>query len=230
MKFNNRFSLTFTGVGEQTDFDGMLEISKEFNVEFAVLAGSRSGSVDHPRFPPLEFVTQFGLWAEGRQMPAAIHLCGLWSRDVNEGNKPYHFLGLVQPFRRVQVNARDRDYYTPNVVWLARNTSCVEVIMQTRDKIPKQPHPKVAYLFDRSGGRGIAARHFPEAQDPSEHHGFAGGIDAGNIARLVGSCESPIDNVWFDIESGVRTDDLMDLEKVREVCERTWRSGPFGEI
>jgi phosphoribosylanthranilate isomerase len=62
--------------------------------------------------------------------------------------------------------------------------------------------------------------------------GFAGGLGPDNIAELaryvtesMGDSDGP---TWLDMESGVRTDDRLDLAKVRavlEICSKTITPG-----
>ena len=72
-------------------------------------------------------------------------------------------------------------------------------------------------LLDASGGLGIDT---PIVLYPSNGKiGYAGGINEGNVATKL---EYLLRNVrtgdfWIDMESGVRTDDWFDLDKVRRV-------------
>ena len=51
--------------------------------------------------------------------------------------------------------------------------------------------------------------------------GYAGGINPGNVAdKLTFLMENEmVGDFWIDMESGVRTDDWFDIDKVRRVLE-----------
>ena len=51
------------------------------------------------------------------------------------------------------------------------------------------------------------------------HLGFAGGIGPDNVLDVIRDI-GPRDPYWIDMESGVRTDDKLDLAKVRRVLEQ----------
>jgi phosphoribosylanthranilate isomerase len=57
--------------------------------------------------------------------------------------------------------------------------------------------------------------------------GFAGGIGPDNVKRVIREISAKVDApFWIDMESGVRTDDRFDLNKVRRVLET---AAPFVE-
>jgi hypothetical protein len=76
-------------------------------------------------------------------------------------------------------------------------------------------------LFDASGGRGLQPAAWP-ARPPGLACGYAGGIAEHNITALLRSLaatESEALPVWFDAESGVRSGERFDLDKVGKVIE-----------
>lgn len=81
-------------------------------------------------------------------------------------------------------------------------------------------------LFDPSGGRGIGGHAWP-SPPPATRMGYAGGIGPDNIEQVLDQV-APLGAAWIDMESGVRTDDRFDLDKVREVLARAerWRNQP----
>ncbi|MBC8135334.1 MAG: hypothetical protein H8F28_05525 [Fibrella sp.] len=72
-------------------------------------------------------------------------------------------------------------------------------------------------MHDASGGRGIAG----SFQKPvnSDFVGFAGGIRPENIREKLEQIEDlGFDNpFWIDLESGIRTENVFDLEKVERL-------------
>ena len=79
--------------------------------------------------------------------------------------------------------------------------------------------PYHAILFDASAGRGVAPEGWP-APIPDHFCGYAGGINPGNVARHIELIkEAGAEDTWIDMESGVRTENRFDLDKVREVLK-----------
>ena len=81
------------------------------------------------------------------------------------------------------------------------------------------------YLYDKSGGRGQSSFHqWPEPSGTLERMGYAGGIGPDTIDNALKFVERyPEHRLWIDMENRVRTEDgYLDLDKVRQVCERTW--------
>ena len=76
---------------------------------------------------------------------------------------------------------------------------------------------KMSVLLDVSGGRGIDTP-FKPLNIPGLKVGYAGGLNPDNVGEKL---EHLMKNVngefWIDMESGVRTDDMFDLNKVYKV-------------
>ena len=81
-------------------------------------------------------------------------------------------------------------------------------------------------LIDPSGGRGISS---DIKILPSFHKvGYAGGITPDNVREKLSFLMDKIriGSFWIDMESGVRTDDWFDIDKVRavlSVCEELFK-------
>jgi len=76
-------------------------------------------------------------------------------------------------------------------------------------------------LFDASGGRGLQPAAWP-ARPQGLSCGYAGGIAEQNIAahlRSLAATEPEALPVWFDVESGVRSGERFDLDKVGKIIE-----------
>ena len=119
---------------------------------------------------------------------------------------------LAARCRCVQVNALDygRTAMARLAVTLGR-----EVIMQLRELPPETVDERITGLWDRSGGRGIAAIGEWPTTPAGLRMGYAGGLGPSNIAEAVRRVREIGGTVtWLDTESGVRTNDRFDLEKV----------------
>jgi hypothetical protein len=77
----------------------------------------------------------------------------------------------------------------------------------------------IHFLYDSSGGRGTE---IDTIYPPFETYtGYSGGIHPGNIEPVVTKLirYKSRSNIWIDMESGVRTENDFDPEKVGEVLE-----------
>jgi phosphoribosylanthranilate isomerase len=82
------------------------------------------------------------------------------------------------------------------------------------------PELNVTMLVDPSGGRGISEGLDIIATDHKT--GYAGGINESNVYDKLYTIMSleTVGDVWIDMESGVRTDDWFDIDKVVRVLEK----------
>ena len=134
-----------------------------------------------------------------------------------------HTAKLRSGARRVQINARNYDYH--RIEEFADVVSCESVIVQHRDSFRHDMpslHPKIEYLYDRSGGRGHTS--FDTWTKPVHtriKHGYAGGISQHNIEqalRFIGTLH--VFRIWLDMETSVRDEsDRFDIHKAATMSE-----------
>lgn len=197
--------LTFTGVDADTDFDRVLDLSRRFPLEWGVLfSPDRQG--EEPRYPAMDVIERF------REVPVvkSAHLCGGYSKMVMANALlPLDLSG----FTRVQVNSRKPD---PALIARFAAGRMLTGIMQTRDlEFPEDEG--TAILFDRSGGFGRPPEAWP--RHPGDRLvGYAGGISPDNIDDVLTAVDSSGPH-WLDMESGIRTDDRLDLDKCEAVAK-----------
>lgn len=82
---------------------------------------------------------------------------------------------------------------------------------------------QIYILMDSSLGRGVIANSFeiPECfKDFNFTYGFAGGVNVENIESVKLKCDELSVNYWIDLESGARTDNEFDMEKVFKLIEK----------
>ena len=201
--------ITFTGIDERTDLARVQALSDRYPVEWAVLFSAARQETD-PRYPSLVVTEEF------RLMPIrkAAHLCGDYAKAVVKCGKPNVFL---TGFQRIQINTISpvpmaiNDYAS---IWSAQG------VMQVRgDDFPEIK--KVQMLFDRSGGRGVVPGRWPRHPGGDRLVGYAGGIGPDNVLDVLAviNADGPY---WIDMESGVRTDDWLDLDKCEAVLEAVY--------
>ena len=229
--------VTFTGVDNSTPLMTLIDLADKYpGAEFAVLVGNSTNKNEDRRFPSLSTIRDLrDLGADGG-LNTSLHLCGRFSRAVVAGAGPSgEIYKLCDGFGRVQINMASRAFSNGRrqstvtaVERFVGRVGCDSVILQHRGHWSDVPmlHPRVEYLFDRSGGRGQETfTHWPAPSGQMARIGYAGGIGPHNIeAALVFAEQNPDARLWFDMETRVRDDDdWFDLEAIEQVCQAVWR-------
>ena len=187
---------TFTGVDDFTDLDRLVEISDKYPVEWGIL----SGFYNKQRCPNEETIQK--VLSKGLKL--AYHLCEKSAEQFQEGT-----FAIPDEFSRIQVNGK------PDLEKLVKLNVKQEMIIQV-DKFSKVD---VSQLYDVSAGRGLVPESFPE--HPGYMVGFAGGINPENVEEYLKNINCDAD-YWIDMESGVRTDNKLDLNKVEAVLQKVY--------
>ncbi len=205
--------VTFTGADDQTSQEEMLKISREFEfVEWGILFASKLD-----RCPSQEWLAKL---PQGMNLSA--HLCGTFvAAAMNGVFESYDSFGRIQlNFYKKRLETalncqplQDAIKKLKQDVIFGGNFKGVEVIPE---KLPLN----VQFLHDASGGHGVSPKNWPE---PIKNIavGYAGGLRVENLAdQLKSIAEVAKDrSVWVDMESGVRTENKFDLEKVKQCLE-----------
>ncbi|MBQ8709384.1 MAG: hypothetical protein IJ550_02215 [Bacteroidaceae bacterium] len=219
--------VTFTGVDERTDLDRLQEIQKQYPyTEWGILT-SYHWYENGNRYLSPQIIDKL----RGRGLNMALHVCGSAAHDAAKGkwNKiRKHTLGCLWLFNRVQLNVANRQ---DNPLRMSSTPSLnTELIIQQRpNKTTLYEDSKwigegnVSMLLDASGGKGIDT---PIVLYPSDGKiGYAGGINPDNVEEKMSFLLSHVTmgEFWIDMESGVRTNDWFDLDKVErvlQICDR----------
>lgn len=232
-------TVTITGIDIYSNLSRLDALQQRFPfVEWGVLLSKTKEGKDN-RYPPPEWVTDL----IATRLHIAGHVCGLWARDIAEGGDLFlrdrRELGWLELFRRVQLNVSHvlDEIHSPyhqfhEAVQKIQRAGVARVILQVKNLYPSVLTPildRVDFLFDCSGGRGILPDHWPTPVHAASHSdrkllpncGYAGGLDPDNLPgqlplMLKASEGQP---VWIDVESGVRTSDVLDLDKVERFLE-----------
>ena len=221
-------TLTFTGVDAHTSIAAAAEMHARYPAtEFAVLAGGRTERADTHRFPPRRVLDQWLEAAAEHKLDVALHLCDRISRSIMAGADIEHTANLCSGARRVQINARNYNYH--QIEEFANIVSCESVIVQHRDRFQynmPSGHPKIEYLYDRSGGRGRTSfDSWTEPVNTRIKHGYAGGLDRSNIERALHFIR-PLRTfrIWLDMESSIRDEnDHFDIRKAETISYAVFR-------
>jgi hypothetical protein len=227
-------TITITGIDDNTTLDYVEEMAASFPyLELGVLLSrSRKGT---PRYPSPNwlsaFVERFG--ASDAHGQFSLHVCGGLSDRMTEyhARTPFetrdYFGGapLSSVFERVQLNGfpeSTQEYAHINMLASTlSDTAAVILPIPNRKTIERARQaflPNVHFLHDRSRGKGVAPSSWPEAIFAG-HTGFAGGLNPDNIRSVLDLlCARPDPRkFWLDLESGARTDDVLDPVKVERI-------------
>ena len=215
---------SITGADDAVDVDDLSALAEKHPfAEWAILL-----LPDHagkPRFPSTGWIETFT--KEYRGLHTAMHLCGQALLNFIAGDE--ETLELMSGFDRIQLNLKFGDiegkYDPAALIDRIRSSPRWDFIIQYgKDKNGLLPFldgiANHAVLFDESAGRGIS----PESWEaPLKGHfcGYAGGLTPDNLAhnlKMIAHAAAG-QTTWIDMESGVRTKDVFDLEKVRRVLE-----------
>jgi hypothetical protein len=224
-------TVTITGAADDTDIGALVDLSAEFPfVEWGILvSASQEGWA---RFPSRRWMKVFS----NADLRVATHLCGRWVRQLLVGELDWEQaapdIRLVS--QRWQINTHGSAHpWTGNgldglraaAAYTVMPSALRHVIFQhdgANNGLPcaaRTAGIRTQVLFDSSGGGGILPGAWPPPL-PSFRCGYAGGLGPDNVAAQLSlvatACDEPC---WIDMERRVRSDDVLDLAKVRAVLE-----------
>lgn len=221
--------ITLTGIDAKTDIQDLIDIQREFPIaEFGVLT-SYHWNENGNRYLDPELMNNL----RGSGLHLSLHICGRAAHDaaVKDWEKNDALtLGNLDIFKRVQLNLSGRKD-NPEFCWIpivigqeliVQQKGCNDLTLyeNTLKHWKESPHlhrDVISVLLDASGGRGIDTP--IDILETKEKVGYAGGINPDNVAdKMTYLFENVHDGeFWIDMESGVRTDDWFDTDKVRRV-------------
>ena len=227
--------ITFTGIDGQTDIERLKAIQKAYPIaEFGILTSYHWYENGNRYLDP----RMFHRLTKGGHLNLSLHLCGLVAHDVTIDWSNLHYLswGQYRWFRRIQLNVANRKD-NPEIVFSSspwgnevilqqKDIDHLDMFYETQNSWPSWCPGKLSVLLDASGGQGIDTdiKVLPNAGKVFKV-GYAGGINPDNVeGKLTYLLEHPlVGDFWIDMESGVRTDDWFDLDKVErilQICQR----------
>jgi hypothetical protein len=205
--------VAFTGVDRAEILPQMVSLSHQYPIEWGVLIDSEQEA--KPLFPNAGLRS---LLLDGRHLNWAAHVCGAAARSIAEtGEAP----GLnLAAFRRVQVNhgfVGSNDRQVANVGNFGRRRG-VRAVLQCSGTFPQDQG--VDWLYDVSFGTGVRPQQWPALPVRGPFCGFSGGLGPDTVVDILKAINPPSGTVyWIDMESGVRSNGLIDIDKCRKVCE-----------
>lgn len=246
MKRNNECVLiSYVGVDTKTDLDRLI---REFNAinstrmfEFGVLySAGRAGKQN--RYPSYADCLRIKekIWneesPEQRFLNVSVHLCGDEAiegfldcdpkiidlcRDarVQLNFKMDNYKDSDRLYERIAKVQRIRNVYHEENVILQMNKS-KSLFMNSTVLAHTEARQLFDILYDGSGGFGRVLSN-PSPPIPYHFTGYAGGISPDTVTGIVEAIEKVNPGLapyYIDMESGVRTNDLFDIDKCLEVA------------
>lgn len=218
--------ITFTGLDEWTDPAAFGELTRWWPIEAAILFSPKRQGNDQ-RYPHMGWIERCIKELRrqcGDRIRLAAHLCGDYSRLLVDQKPLPADLDrmLAQHFQRVQVNGAPAHTADHLANW-GRDRK-VSIVMQAPQHFPE--HPRVSFLLDGSGGRGITPQEWPAPPRPTSWVGYAGGLGPGNVSAAVAAIGAVASYYWLDMETGVRSNNnWFCVSKCRAVCQAVYGGG-----
>lgn len=200
--------VTFTGVDRTELIPGMIELAAKYPIEWGILLD-----------PDQEGQMLFPAKDERRKMLSSplrfsAHVCGEPAQDITCGREPQIDL---RGFSRLQLN-HSRTGSDSRAISNAY-TYCIRhglrLALQCQGDFPRDT--RADWLFDVSFGTGIKVTEWPIVNHDHPFCGYSGGLSPETIKESLTRFRAQTD-YWIDMESGVRTGGLFDLEKCEQVC------------
>lgn len=216
--------ITFTGLDARADLPRVVSLTRRYPIEWGVLV-SKTRQGQEPRYPDGETLSRIWwspLVGNGRKDCLGFlsaHICGQHARDVME-SRTSSFPVDLHYCRRVQLNHPEPNpaaIRTFVAAWAAH----LGGIAQTKAEAFPAAAPRVQWLSDRSAGTGQRPDAWPRHPGGDQFVGYAGGITPDNVLEVLGQIDAT-GPYWIDMESGVRTNDWLDLDKVEAVCRTVY--------
>lgn len=215
--------ITFTGIDGKTDIGALWELQQQYPIaEFGVLVAKNWRENGNRYFNPSYLDA-----LESRGLNLSAHLCGSIARAAVRGDfEPFRDWARSIPlfFDRCQLNiATSKE--NPDSLELCNDAFFFDEIILQQSSVDdcdlylkSNTNEHVTMLLDASGGEGIDTSLVAFA---GRKVGYAGGINPDNVAdKLTYLFENVHDgDFWIDMESGVRTDDWFDIDKVYKVLQ-----------
>lgn len=219
--------VTITGADDHTSILEMVDISEEFPfVEWGILVSkSREGSARYPSRRWCRELTEHVHPEHTKRERVAMHVCGLWARQVFDGSLLWSDIPSVRLIaQRFQINGKPPEF--PANLNAVNSWVSTQFIFQVPSASKfavtlRESKGDAAVLFDRSGGHGKSPSEL-ERPWPTWYCGWAGGIGPDNARETAQRIETmaPRQPFWLDMEGRVRDeDDRLDMRKVVQVLE-----------
>jgi hypothetical protein len=213
--------VTFTGADDNTPVEKLQQLQKKYKfVEWGILISNNPGK---PKQPSEYYIDSL----QNKGLKLSLHICSDHASNIlYRGN-----MNLVFDFfERYQLNFNfnHNEHDLNNYVKLTNKFKEKNFILQTNFSnenyieklLPILKNNNTNILYDSSGGRGMEIRQIKQPFDKI-YTGYSGGINIDNIDSICKKIENTKNNdrVWIDIQTGARTDNKFDLDKVATILK-----------
>jgi len=232
--------ISFVGIDEQTNLKSIVDLEesykeKSISAEYGFLYSESRSKSDDSRYPPLPFILESVLFLHRNSVKTSIHLCG--EEVINDYLNGEEYIFELIDNSRVQLNfnirKHDTDTLIAQVLAASQYKGQKSLILQYNDSKKEfinrivelydaiKSKPTIDILYDKSGGYGrplTAIDPIPGADD--FYMGYAGGINPENVLSILRMLENNVNRFkpyYIDMESGIRTNNILDLDKVSSV-------------
>ena len=236
-------NVTITGADDNVDRKDLYKLSKKYPfVEWGILWYQKK--MGQQRYPQKEWIKSL-LRYKPKNVQISLHICGVDAVNFAYNRKGQNFdeseiWEYIFKSERIQLNLPASSYDADGVIALLSRQKNYDfryavnryhalnpgryVVIQANEgnKILNaclEREPAIEFLFDESRGNGKTMKEYP-LPIPQKYNGYAGGISPDNVLAVLHDLSKVVldqDEIWIDMESGVRTNNEFDLEKVKSV-------------
>lgn len=219
--------VTLTGADDNTDPLDLIDLSNKYPfVEWAILfSEKKTGS---SRYPSKSWINNL-YRISNKKLNLSAHFCGnLVTECLNYGTNIYlQNQEFNYSFARVQLNLGGRikeiNSYANNLIKISKTKKLIlggnyNYISDTSLFVKEK---NILPLYDESGGKGIKTTIWKKPFNENIFTGYAGGLGPDNIINELNKINEVVQNndIWIDMESNIRTDDKLDLNKCENILK-----------
>lgn len=211
--------ITFTGIDDSTDLSRVASLSERYPLEWGVLfSGTQQGKAK--RWPGLRALGDVQLYS--RSVNFAAHLCGAYAHlVVARGGLALDSMQipavLTGVYKRVQIN--DTFPSRENIFSFQQRLGIRCIAQEVRG--PFSHDDRISWLYDPSSGIGHRPAAWPIHPGDNRLVGYAGGIGPENVTEVLAQIDST-GPYWIDMETRVRSNEWLDLDKCEAVCRAVY--------
>lgn len=204
--------IAFTGLDDVHRIGDLQSLSARYPIEWGVLVDD--AQTEKPLFPDAGARKAFVTTGDLR---LAAHVCGTVATQI--ANAPDTVTADLTGFQRIQVNhsfTGSTPAQIDNTVRFGRSRG-VRTMLQCSGAFPDEL--RLDWLYDISFGRSVVPTAWPSFPDNGVFCGYSGGIGPDSVSAVLDAIDAPSGALyWIDMESRIRTNDRLDLDKCESVC------------
>lgn len=208
--------ITFTGVDDKTPISSLQDLQRKYPyVEWGILIASNPGK---PKQPSEDYILKL----KDKGLKLALHMCNEHAKNILTDGKldiKYDFFDRYQLNFNFNHTDHDLNHYSKlinkfkNKNFILQTNFSNELFIEKIIENNKTINTHI--LYDSSGGRGVEIK---QIKSPFKgiYTGYSGGINPDNIDNICKQItfHKNDDRVWIDVQTGARTNNEFDLNKI----------------